>query len=151
MSRPWQRAHPCQLSTRTAPTDDGATALRDRCIAEYEARLQNSRARASAEYDAGYRDPEPTTATGAGLLRGAGHGYLLHPDRVSRPSWLAADTTDGPWARHQQRASRLTSSQPRPASATQYGAHKCVVETIGTSCKLVSYGDARFSFCGRRY
>ncbi len=109
---------PRQPSTGMAPIDDGATALRDRCIAEYEARLQNSRARASTAYDAGCRDPEPVAATGAGLLRGAGHGYLLHPDRVSRPSRLAADTTDGPWARHQQRAHRLTPSQPRPARAT---------------------------------
>ncbi len=124
-------ACPQQLSTRTAPTDDGATVLRDRRIAEYEARLQNSRARASAAYDAGYRDPELTAAMGAGLLRGAGHGYLLHPDRVSRPSPLAADTTDGPWARHQQRAHRLTLSQPRSASATQYCVHERVVETIG--------------------
>ena len=122
---------PRQPSARTAPTDDGATALRDRRIAQYEARLQNSQARASAAYDAGCRDPEPTAATGAGLLRGASHGYLLHPDQVSRPSQLAADTTDGPWARHQQRAHRLTPSQPRPASATQCGAHERVVETIG--------------------
>ncbi len=106
-------ARPRQLSTRTAPTDDGATVLRDWRIAEYEARLQNSCARASAAYGAGYRDPELTAAMGAGLLRGAGHGYLLHPDRVSQPSRLAADTTDDPWARHQQRAHRLTPSQPR--------------------------------------
>ncbi len=105
-------ARPWQLAERTAPIDDGTTALRDRRLAEYEARLQNSCARASAAHDAGYRDPEPTAATGAGLLRGAGHGYLLHPDRVSQPSRLAADTTDGPWARHQQRAQRLTPSQP---------------------------------------
>ncbi len=98
--------------TRTAPEDDGATALRDRHIAEYEARLQKSRARASAAYDAGCRDPELVAATGAGLLRGAGHGYLLHPDLVSRPSRLAADTTDGPWARHQLRASADSQSTP---------------------------------------
>ncbi len=54
-----------------APTDDGATALRDRRIAEYEARLQESWARASAAYDAGYVSPEPTAATGAGLLQGS--------------------------------------------------------------------------------
>ncbi len=122
---------PRQIADRKAPTDDGTTALRDRRIAEYEARLQNSRARSSAAYDAGYVGPEPTTATGTGLLRGAGHGYLLHPDRVRQPSRLAADTTDSPWARHQQRASSLTPSQPRPASATRYGAHERVVETIG--------------------
>ncbi len=95
-----------QPFTHMAPNDDGATALQDRRIAEYEARLQNSWARASAAYDAGCRDPEPVAATGAGLLRRAGHGYLLHPDQVSRPSRLAADTSDGPWARHQQRAHR---------------------------------------------
>ncbi len=39
---------------------------------------------------------------------------------------------DGPWVHHQQRAHRLTSSQPRPASATQYGAHEHIVESIGT-------------------
>ncbi len=87
---------PRQLADRTAPIDDGATALRARRIAEYEARLQNSCAKAPAAYDVGYRDPEPTAATGTGLLRGAGHGYLLHPDQGSRPSRLAADTTDGP-------------------------------------------------------
>ncbi len=75
-----------QLTERTDPTDDGATALRDRCKAEYKARLQNSQARAYAACNAGYIGPEPTAATGTGLLRGAGHGYLLHPDRVSRPS-----------------------------------------------------------------
>ncbi len=95
-------ARPRQTAERTAPIDDGATALQDWRLAEYEARLQNSRAGDSAAYDAGYRNPEPAAATGAGLLRGAGHGYLLHPDRVSRPSRLAADTTDGPWASHQQ-------------------------------------------------
>ncbi len=124
-------ARPRQTAERTASINDGATALRDRRIADYEARLQNSRARTSAAHDAGYRDPEPAAATGAGLLRGAGHSYLLHPDRVSRPSRLAADTTDGPWARHQQRVQRLTSSQPQSASATQYGVQERVVETIG--------------------
>ena len=68
---------------------------------------------------------------GAGLLRGAGHGFLLHPDRVSRPSQLAADTMDGPWARQQQRAHRLTNSQPRQASATQYSVHERVAEPLG--------------------
>ncbi len=124
-------ARPRQTAERTALLDDGATALRDRRLAEYEARLQDSRARDPAAHDAGYRNPEPTAATGAGLLRGAGHGYLLHPDRVSRPSRLAADTTDGPWTRHQQRAQRLTPSQPRPANATQCGAQERVVETMG--------------------
>ncbi len=71
---------PRQLAERTVPIDDGATALRDRRIAKYKARLENSCARASAAHDDGYIDPEPTAATGAGLLRGAGHGYLLHPD-----------------------------------------------------------------------
>ncbi len=71
---------PRHLPSHTAPEDDRATTLRDRRIAEYEARLQNSRARGSAAYDAGCRDPEPVAATGVGLLRGAGHGYLLHPD-----------------------------------------------------------------------
>ncbi len=124
-------AHTRQPPTHTAPEDDGATALRDRRIAKYEARLQSSWVRASAAYDAGCRDPDPVATTGAGLLRGAGHGYLLHPEQVIRPSRLAADTMDGPWAHHQQRVHRLTSSQPRPASATQYGAHKRVVESIG--------------------
>ncbi len=35
-------ARPRQPPSRMAPTDDGATALRDRRIAEYEARLQES-------------------------------------------------------------------------------------------------------------
>ena len=35
-------ARPRQLAERMAPIGDGATALQDRCIAEYEARLQNS-------------------------------------------------------------------------------------------------------------
>ncbi len=124
-------ARPRQTAERMAPIDDGATALWDRRLAEYEARLQNSRARASAAHDAGYRDPEPTAVMGAGLLRGTGHVYLLHPDRVSRPPRLAADTTDGPWARHRQQAQRLTPSQPRLVNATQCGAQERVVEMIG--------------------
>ncbi len=66
------------------------------------------------------------------MLRGARHSYLLNPDLVSRPSRLAADAMDSSWARHQQRAHRLTNSQPRPTSATQYGAHERVVEPLGT-------------------
>ncbi len=98
--------------TCTTSEDDGATALQDKHIAKYEARLQNRQARASAAYDAGCRDPDPVATTSTGLLRGAGHGYLLHPDRVSQPSRQAADTVDSPWACHQQRAHRLTNSQP---------------------------------------
>ncbi len=120
-------AHPQYPPTCTAPEDDGATVLRDRRIAEYEARLQNSRARVSAAYDTGCRDPDPVATKGTGLLRGAGHSYLLHPDWVSRPSRLAADTMDSLWARHQWRTHRLTNSQPRPTSATRYGEHERVV------------------------
>ncbi len=84
-----------------APEDDGATTLRDQHTAKYEARLQNSQARASASYDAGCRDPDPVAATGAGLLRGAGNGYLLHPDQVSHPGWLLTR-----WTAHGSTTSR---------------------------------------------
>ncbi len=122
---------PRQHAMRMVPKDDGATALRDRCIAEYEARLRNSQAQAPVAPDAGYDDPDLVTPMGAGLLRGAGHGYLLHPDRVSRPSRLAADTMDCPWDHQQQRAHKLTHSQPQMTSATRYGVHNWVVEPLG--------------------
>ncbi len=83
---------PLHPPTRTAPEDDGATALRDWRIAEYESRLQNSKTRASAAYDAGCRDPDLVATTGAETAERSSHGYLLHPDRASRPSRLAADT-----------------------------------------------------------
>ncbi len=113
--------------TCTAPEDDGDIALQDRGIAEYEARVQ-----AHVVPEAGYRDPDLVATTDAGLLRGARHGYLLHPDRVSQPTRLAADATDSPWARHQQRAHRLTNSQPQLTSATRYGVHDRVREPLGT-------------------
>ena len=54
---PSVHARPWQPSVSKAPEDDGATAVQDWRIAEYEARLQNSWARASAAYDAGCRSP----------------------------------------------------------------------------------------------
>ncbi len=89
-------ARPEHPPTRTAPGDDGATALQDRRIAEYEVRLQNRRAQAPVAPNAGYRDPDPGATVGAGLLRGAGYSYLLHPDQVSWPTRLAADAMDIP-------------------------------------------------------
>ena len=88
---------------RTAPANDGATALRDRRLAEYEVRLNHSQARPAAATDIGYERSDPVAATGGGILRGAGHGHLLHPQCASRPSRLAANITDSPWTRHQQR------------------------------------------------
>ena len=107
----------------TAPEDDGATALRNRRIAKYGARLRKNQAQAPVALEVGYEDPQPATTTGTGLLRVAGHGYLLHPGRVSRPTQLAAITVDSPWARHQQRAHRLSNGHSRSASGTRYGVH----------------------------
>ena len=99
-----------------APEDDGATALRDRRLAEYEARLQRSQARHAVRPENGLRE-FPGATTGMGLMRGAGHGYLLHPSRARRPSRQAADVTDSPWAHHQQRAHRMCSEPVRGAEA----------------------------------
>ena len=57
--------HSRHPTTHTAPKYDGATALRDQHIAEYKTRLQNSRARPSAAYDAVCRDMEPVATMGA--------------------------------------------------------------------------------------
>ncbi len=54
-------------------------------------------------------------------MRGAGHGYLLHPSRASRPSRQAADVTDSPWACHQQRAHRMGSETVHGAEAIPRG------------------------------
>ncbi len=71
--------HLGDVRSRTAPVNDGATALRDRRLAEYEARLNNSQARPTATTEIGDERSDPMAATGSGILRGAGHGYLLQP------------------------------------------------------------------------
>ncbi len=102
---------------RMAPVNDGATALRDRRLLEYEARLNHSQARPTATTEIGDERSDPVAATGGGILRGAGHGYLLHPQCASRPSRLAANVTDSPWARHQQRAQSLNRTSTRPSGS----------------------------------
>ncbi len=106
---------------QTAPVNDGATALRDRCLTEYEARLNHSEARPTATTENGDERSDPMAATGSGILRGARQGYLLHPQCASWPSRLPANVTDSPWARHQQRAQNKTST--RPADAVYGDAH----------------------------
>ncbi len=123
--------HPLHPPMRMAFKDDGATALRDWHTAKYEARLRNSQAQAPVAQILG-RDLDLIATTGAGLLRGAGYGYFLHPDRLSRPTWLTADLVDSPWAHHQQRADGFTNNQPRSTSASQYGVHDWVAEPLGT-------------------
>ncbi len=59
-------------------------------------------------------------ATGSGILRGARHGYLLHPQCASRPSRLATNVTVSPWAHHQQRPQSLNQTSTRPSRAA-YG------------------------------
>ncbi len=108
---------------QTAPAKDGATALRDRRLAEYEARLNHSQARPTATTEIGDERSDPVAATGGGILRGAGHGYLLHPQCASRPSQLAANVTNSPWARHPQRAQSLTRPSTRPLGAVYRDVH----------------------------
>ncbi len=108
---------------RTTSVNDGATALRDRCLAEYEARLYHSQARPTATTEIGDERSDAMAATGSGILRLAGHGYLLHPQCASRPSRLAANVTDSPWARHQQRAQKLTKTSTRPSRAVYGDVH----------------------------
>ncbi len=110
---------PRTARTQLASEDDGAMALRDMRLAEYEARLQRSQARHVVRPENGPREGSPRATTGTGLMRGAGHGYLLHPSRASRPSRQAADVTDSPWARHQQRAHRMVSEPTRGPEAIQ--------------------------------
>ncbi len=104
-----------------APEDDGATTLRDRRLAKYEARLQRSQARHMVPPENGPLEGSPGTTTGTGFMRGAGQGYLLHPSRASRPTRQAADVTDSPWARHQQRAHQMVSEPIRGAEAIPRG------------------------------
>ncbi len=108
---------PRTARTQLAPEDDAATALRDRRPAEYEDRLQRSQARHVVRPENGPREGSPRATTGMGLMRGAGHGYLLHPSQTSRPSRQAADVTDSPWTRHQQRAHRMVSEPVRGSEA----------------------------------
>ena len=108
---------------RTAPANDGATALRDRRLAEYEARLNHSQARPTATIGIGEERSDPMAATGGGILRGVGHDTLLHPSSASRHSRLAANVTDSPSARHQQRAQSLTKTSTRPTDAVYGDVH----------------------------
>ncbi len=57
--------------TQLAPEDDGATALRDRRLAEYEARLQHSQVRHPVRSENGPREGSPGATTGTGPMRGA--------------------------------------------------------------------------------
>ncbi len=75
--------HPRDARPRTAPVDDGATMLRDRRLAEYEARLNHSQARPTATTVIGGGRSDPIFAMGGGILIVAGH--LLHPSCASRP------------------------------------------------------------------
>ncbi len=61
--------------------------------------------------------------TSGGILRGARHGYLLHPSCASRASRLAANVTDSPWARHQQRAQKLNGTSTRPVDVVYGDVH----------------------------
>ncbi len=83
-----------------APEIEGFTALRDRRIAKYEARLEISRARPAASREPGMRTPDPmTTIVGTYILRCTGHSWLLHPDRHSRPGCLVTEEVESSWAR----------------------------------------------------
>ncbi len=108
---------------QTASVDDGATALRDRCLAEYEARLNHSQARPTATMEIGDQRLDPMVAADGGILRGAGHGHLLHPSCASRPSRLVANVTDRPCARLQQRAQKLNWTSTRPLDAIYGDVH----------------------------
>ncbi len=114
---------PRDTRPRTAPVNDGATALRDKRLADYEARLNHSQARPTATTEIGDERSDPVAATGGGILRGAGHGYLLQPQCASRPSRLATNVTDSPWARHQQRAQNLSQAPTRPSGAVYRDVH----------------------------
>ncbi len=52
---------------RTAPVNDGATALRDRLLAEYKARLNHSQARSTGTTEIGGERSDPVAATGGGI------------------------------------------------------------------------------------
>ncbi len=61
--------------------DDGATALLYRRIAKYEARHSQPYLQWVTT-----RDTDPMTPAEVGVMRGAGHGFLLHPGRARRPT-----------------------------------------------------------------
>ncbi len=109
-----------------APEYHGATVLRDRRIADYEARLRNSQTQAPVVPDTGYEDPYPVSTTGTGLLRGA---------TSYSPCRLAGLLGWQPilWTANGLTAHRLTNSSLGLASATRYGVHDRdrVVEPIG--------------------
>ncbi len=70
---------PRNTRPRTAPFDNEARVLRDRRLAEYEARLKHSQARITATTEIGDERSDLMVATGGGIVRGARHGHLLHP------------------------------------------------------------------------
>ncbi len=86
--------HPRTARMQLAPKDDRATALQDRRLAEYKARLHRSQARPMVHPENGPREGSLGTTVGTGLMRVAGPGYLLHPSWASRPTRQAADIMD---------------------------------------------------------
>ncbi len=102
------------------PIDDGATVLRDRRLAEYEARLKHSQARPTATTEIGDERSDLMVTTGGGILSGARHGHLLHPICASR---LADNVTDSPRARHQQRTQKLNGTSTRSMDAIYGNVH----------------------------
>ncbi len=86
------------------------TALRDRHLANYEARLKQE----------GPVSPVLTAVVSASAPRSAEHDQMVHPGADSASNSLRAGETVSPWTRHQERTHRLSARPEQPSAGGPY-------------------------------
>ncbi len=86
------------------------TALRDRRLANYEARLKQEEP----------VSPIPTAVVSASAPRSAEHYQMAHPGAGSASDPLRVGETVRPWTHHQERAHRLSARPEQPSAGGRY-------------------------------
>ncbi len=86
------------------------TALRDRRLANYEAKLKQEEP----------VSPVPTAVVSASAPRGAEHYQMVYPGTGSASDPLRVGKTASPWTRHQECAHRLSARPEQPSAGGHY-------------------------------
>ncbi len=99
-------------SAPAARVDRGGidTTLRDRRLANYEAKLKQEEP----------VSPAQTAVIGASAPRGAEHYQMVYPGTGSASDPLRIGETASPWTRHQERAHRLSARPEQPSAGGYY-------------------------------
>ncbi len=89
--------------TRSAPAasfdqNGTETALQDRCLANYEARLRQEGSASSV----------PNAVASASIPHGAEHSHMVHQGADSTSNPVRVGENVSPWTHHQERAHRLS-------------------------------------------